>query len=82
MSFWKRDHIEPAEIVCDEEGLGRLIQELCWDGSLVTMATGIYVNVFAQSRGTFLVKLDKGQTRYLSGKLPNWSLQDRYGTDK
>lgn len=72
---------EPVEVVVGESGLAQLVRDLHWSGEL-GMVSGIHgptLTIFAQSRGTFLVRLPPWQADILVDRLPRIALHSVYG---
>jgi hypothetical protein len=68
-----------VQLVVGESGLAELIRDLHWSQGPFGLASGIDIRVFAQSRGTFLVKLYPDQVKILTDKLPRVTLETQYG---
>lgn len=68
-----------VQLVVGESGLAELIRDLHWSEGPLGYAAGIDIRVFAQSRGTFLVKLYPDQAKTLTDKLPRVTLESQYG---
>jgi hypothetical protein len=69
-----------AEIVVSPEGLAKLVQDLHWNcEGLYSAAHGPTINVFAQTSGNFLVKLDAHQTDTLRKAVRSYEFSDVYG---
>lgn len=68
-----------VDIVVGESGLAQLVRDLHGCQGLYGYANGIGIRVFAQSRGTFLVKLYPDQVKSLTARIPRVTLETQYG---
>lgn len=68
-----------VDIVVGESGLAQLVRDLHWSMGLYGFANGTAIRVFAQSRGTFLVKLHPDQVKDLTDRIPRLTLESQYG---
>lgn len=69
-----------SEIVCDADGLARLIRDVHnGEQGLITHSMSVTVNVYAQSSGNFLVRLNAHQTQNLRKVVSTYEFSDVYG---
>jgi hypothetical protein len=68
------------EVVVDEPGLARLVRSLHWNNpGIVGAARGVGLTIFAQSRGTFLVRLTRRQESILREAMRSYEFDDVFG---